>query len=66
MQVLSRPVGAQVFLDGALVGSTPLVIPTVRPGRYAVRMELAGHRPWTTLVRVAPGERARVAASLEQ
>jgi serine/threonine-protein kinase len=66
LQVLSRPEGAEVFLDGALVGRTPLVLPSLRPGPYDVRLELAGHRRWVTNVQVAPGERARVAASLEQ
>jgi hypothetical protein len=66
MQVLSRPAGAEVFVDGALVGQTPLVIPSVRPGTHDVRIELAGHRRWATSVRVEPGARARVAASLEQ
>jgi hypothetical protein len=66
VQVLSRPEGAEVFIDGEMVGRTPLVVPSVRPGVHDVRLELAGRRPWTTSVRVVPGDRARVAASLEQ
>lgn len=66
LQVLSRPEGAQVFVDGALVGRTPLVIASVQAGSHDVRIELPGHRRWATSVRVEPGERARVAASLEQ
>ena len=66
LQVLSRPAGAEVFVDGALVGRTPLVIASVAPGAHDIRIELAGHRQWATSVRVEPGARARVAASLEQ
>ena len=65
MEVLSRPSGAQVFVDGALVGQTPLSLPTVEPGAHAVRISLPGHQRWVTSVDVRPGDRTRVAASLE-
>jgi hypothetical protein len=65
LQVASRPAGAQVFLDGVLVGRTPLVVSDVKRGSHRVRIELAGHRPWTTSVNVEPGARVRVGASLE-
>jgi serine/threonine-protein kinase len=66
LQILSRPAGADVFVDGALVGRTPLLMASVPPGAHEVRIELPGHRRWATSVRVEPGGRARVAASLEQ
>jgi hypothetical protein len=66
MQILSRPSGAQVFVDGRVIGRTPLVIPDVRSGSHDVRLELSGFRRWTTSVQVTPGNRTRVAASLEQ
>jgi hypothetical protein len=66
MQVLSRPDGAQVYVDGAFVGRTPFVIASVSPGPHEVRIELDGHQRWATTVQVAAGERTRVAASLEQ
>jgi serine/threonine-protein kinase len=66
MQVLSRPAGAQVYVDGSLVGRTPVIMSALAPGRHDVRIELDGHRRWATNVLVEPGERARVAASLEQ
>ncbi len=66
MQVLSRPDGAQVYVDGAFVGRTPVVLATVTPGPHDVRIELDGHQRWETTVRVEAGERTRVAASLEQ
>jgi serine/threonine protein kinase len=66
LQIDSRPRGAQVFVDGRLVGSTPLTLPEIRPGAHAVRLELSGHRRWVTAVTVIPGTRQRVAASLER
>ncbi|MNC85816.1 PEGA domain protein [compost metagenome] len=66
LQVLSRPAGASVTVDGQIVGRTPLVISNVRAGAHDVRIELAGFRRWSTSVDVRPGVRARVAASLEQ
>jgi hypothetical protein len=61
----SRPVGAAVFVDGRAVGVTPLVV-RVPPGPHTVRFEHAGHRSVTTRVDVTAGERARVAARLEE
>ena len=66
MEVVSRPAGAQVFVDGRMVGRTPLVVPGVDPGDHSVRIALPGHQRWATTVSVAAGSRARVAASLER
>jgi serine/threonine protein kinase len=66
MEVVSRPSGAQVYVDGRIVGRTPLVLPDVNPGDYSVRIALPGHQRWATTVNVAAGSRARVAASLER
>jgi hypothetical protein len=66
LQIDSRPAGAQVWVDGAPAGVTPLLLLKVSVGTHSVRIELPGFRPWTTSVSVATGERTRVAASLEQ
>ena len=66
LQVESRPAGASVFLDGQLVGKTPLELGEVSAGEHAVRLELDGYRRWSSSVRVAAGERSRVAASLDR
>ena len=66
MEVVSRPSGAQVYVDGRNVGRTPLVLSDVNPGDHAVRIALPGHQRWATTVNVSPGSRARVAASLER
>jgi hypothetical protein len=66
MQIVSRPSGAQVILDGRDVGRTPLTLVSVPDGTHAVRLELTGFKPWATTVDVTPGQRTRVAASLEE
>jgi len=65
LDVVSRPIGARVTLDGRVVGQTPLRLADLAPRPYALTLELAGHLPWTTTVRVVAGETVRVAASLE-
>jgi hypothetical protein len=65
LQVLSRPAGAQVFVDDALIGTTPLLLSNVAAGSRGLRVELSGYKVWTTAVRIEPGARARVSASLE-
>ena len=62
----SRPAGARVFVDEALLGKTPLQIDAITSGDHAVRFELAGFGPWSTTVRVAAGARTRVSGSLER
>ena len=64
--VLSRPAGAQVFLDEQPVGTTPLSLSDVAAGTHRVRLDLPGHQRWATAVTVTGGASARVAASLEQ
>ena len=66
LHIESRPSGAQVYVDDALIGRTPLSLPGVEAGTHGIRIEAAGYRTWTTSVAVASGARARVAASLEQ
>ena len=66
LMVDSRPAGARVFVDGKLVGTTPLLLDSVDAGEHAVRLELDGFRVWTAGTKVTGGERARVSGSLEQ
>ena len=62
----SRPSGANVFIDGKLVGTTPLSVSAVPVGDHAVRLERDGYRRWISSVRVAAAAQNRVTASLEK
>lgn len=66
LQIASRPVGAQVFVDDVRVGVAPMSLADVSAGTHRVRMELPGFRRWATTVTVESGTRARVGASLER
>jgi hypothetical protein len=66
LEVVSRPPGAQVILDGRPIGKTPMTIPDVSIGFHDIRLELSGFKEWSTTVGVKAGSATRVAASLEQ
>jgi hypothetical protein len=60
----SRPAGARVFVDGRLIGDTPLRLADVAPGSRAVRIELSGYRTVSSDVQVLAGQEARFAVTL--
>lgn len=62
----SRPRGARVFVNGRAVGTTPVRLATLAPGRHEIRFELAGFRPWRTEVTIVAGSETRVSGSLER
>jgi hypothetical protein len=62
--VVSRPPGADVALDGRVVGQTPMSIPNVTEGMHVLGIELPGFSRWATTVSVEAGEPTRVGASL--
>jgi hypothetical protein len=66
LSVDSRPRGAKVFIDGRLVGTTPVSIPHLSGGEHAIRLERDGYRRWSSSIRIAAGEPGRVTASLEK
>jgi hypothetical protein len=66
LMVVSRPPGAAIFMDGKLVGATPLSLPSVPAGTHAIRIEQEGYRRWTSAVRVVASEQNRITASLER
>jgi len=66
LDVESRPAGAKVFIDGRLVGTTPVAMVEVASGEHAIRLEHEGYQRWASTIRVVSGGRSRVTASLEQ
>jgi hypothetical protein len=65
LELVTRPAGARVLVDGQFIGVTPLRMVDVAPGQKNVSFELAGYARWSAVVTVAPGEPRKVAASLE-
>jgi hypothetical protein len=66
LDVESLPPGAQVYLDGRLLGTTPFVSTNVGAGMHALRLEHRGYRGWQSSVLIVRGERNHVTASLEE
>ena len=62
--VASSPSGAEVYVDNAYKGITPLTVKGVAAGTHAVRVALAGHNDWSTSVQVGAGSTASASASL--
>lgn len=59
----SRPQGAEVYVDGALVGRTPLSL-SLPEGRHEVRLVLAGYSDYRAQVEVRRNETTRLFAQL--
>jgi len=55
-----------VFLDGRLVGTTPLMLADVAVGEHAIQLDREGYKRWTSAIRIAPSESNRVTASLDR
>ncbi|MBI5510020.1 MAG: PEGA domain-containing protein [Deltaproteobacteria bacterium] len=64
INVTVQPPGAAVFLDGRLVGSTPLTIKEVRKGRHIVTATARGHGRQSKNVDVKPRATPDVALTL--
>ena len=65
LKVESRPTNARVFVDGRLIGTTPLALEQIEAGEHNIRLELDGYHSWSTAVQIVEGKGTRVGASLE-
>ena len=63
---ITRPVGAQVFLDNKLIGTTPLFMSQLSPGSHEVRLELPGFKTYSSSIQVDPSKRFRLAVQLDE
>ena len=64
LAVRSRPAGASVFINGRLVGTTPLELTREPVGSRAVRMTLDGYEAWTVAARVVADRETAINADL--
>ncbi|HEY4392578.1 MAG TPA: PEGA domain-containing protein [Polyangia bacterium] len=63
IKVETQPDGAQVSIDNAYLGVTPLISGTLLSGKHAVRVEADGHFPWASRVEVLPGQELQIKLS---
>jgi PEGA domain-containing protein len=66
LSIDSRPIGASVYIDEQLLGTTPMTLPQISPGAHSLRLHLAAHRDWMSKVQIDPDARNRVTAGLEE
>ena len=64
ISVSSSPSGANVYMDNAYKGITPLTITDVSSGTHTIEVKLEGYQDWSTSVQVTAGGTASVPASL--
>ncbi len=64
LQINSNPQGAQVLVNGRVVGNTPLNL-TVQPGRYDLELRLGGYQGFRTSVVVGNGQTVPVNVNLQ-
>jgi hypothetical protein len=60
----SEPPGASVFIDGRLIGETPLTLPAIAAGVHRVRVVRLGYLENSRLVTVKPGAQATLRTRL--
>jgi CRISPR/Cas system-associated exonuclease Cas4 (RecB family) len=66
VNIESEPEGANVYLDGGLVGITPLLVSNLTPGNHVVIIELTGYETYeNSSVPVMAGATTLVSAVLE-
>lgn len=64
ISVLSRPPGARVFLDGAMIGKTPLLEMPVKTGDHEVRITHGGYKDLVRSVDVTGKDTAKLDVTL--
>ncbi|RME24018.1 MAG: PEGA domain-containing protein [Deltaproteobacteria bacterium] len=64
--VTSRPEGAQVFLDGQLVGTTPVELEDVPPGVHQVLLDMKGYATMLRTVDTSDGSKGVVEVRLPE
>lgn len=62
--ITSTPPGAQVYIDGALAGITPLSLANLEPRAYAIELRREGFIPWTDTWTLIAGQVTFVSARL--
>jgi hypothetical protein len=61
----SDPPGADILIDDALVGNTPVKL-SVAAGHHLIQLRIAGYSSWTRTMVVEPGSYPSIRATLEK
>jgi len=52
VSINSNPQGAKTYIDGTLIGSTPIEITNLSEGSHTIRLELDGYLPYETNIEI--------------
>lgn len=63
-EIGSTPAGAQVYINNAFIGITPLSFQNVQPGNYSIEIKLEGYTPYSTTGEVKAGQNVQLFAAL--
>ncbi len=66
LSISSDPLGALVWVNGELVGPTPVVLKKVAAGSVVVRIESGGYERWSYAARVVANKETSILASLQR
>jgi hypothetical protein len=61
----SNPPGADILIDGVLVGNTPST-QHVNAGRHVIQLRIGGYSSWTRTMMIEPGSYPSIRATLEK
>ncbi len=61
----STPTGAEVYVDGEFVGTTPIAAQALPAGKHEIELRKNGLVSWKRHLSVSAGARATVAAEME-
>ena len=64
ISVTSSPSGAEVYLNNAFRGLTPITLDSLSPGSYTVLLKLSGYSDWSSTAQVVAGQTAQLTATL--
>lgn len=65
VRIHSDPDGAEVFLDGSFVSSTPAVL-RLQAGTYKVAVKMSGYAAWEREIKILPGAEVNLNARLSK
>ncbi len=64
LSIISEPAGADVYVDGTKVGTTPYSSSELSTGEYDLRIEKAGHETQTARIEINNGHKLNVSTNL--
>lgn len=64
LKVESDPSGAEVYMNDRKIGVTPLSIPDLEKGRYALKIQAPQYLNWKKYIKIQPGNTSEVNAQL--